>query len=102
MNSQGFTEHNFLKIASKVKPIIEYKFGNKTIRFKVIYNSVVDISQFFLFVSVDFKRISGTKKVKIKGNVMCECMSNEFKSVTKFIGMEDTQISFKCDTEKFY
>ena len=33
---------------------------------------------------------------------MNECMTNEFMTVSKLIGMEDKNIMFFCDTERFY
>jgi hypothetical protein len=94
MSFQVFTNNDFLKIVKKVKPTVEYSFGK---------NKIIDgLEKTLVGVLVDFKRISGTKKVQIKGNIMNECMTNEFMTVSKLIGMEDKNIMFFCDTERFY
>ena len=102
MSFQVFTNNDFLKIVKKVKPIVEYNFGKEKIIFEVDYRNVDGLEKTLVGVLVDFKRISGTKKVQIKGNIMNECMTNEFMTVSKLIGMEDKNIMFFCDTERFY
>ena len=102
MSSQVFTNNDFLKIVKKVKPTVEYSFRKNKIIFEVEYKNVDGLEKTLVGVLVDFKRISGTKKVQIKGNIMNECMTNEFMSVSKLIGMEDKNIMFFCDTERFY
>lgn len=102
MSFQVFTNNDFLKIVKKVKPTVEYSFGKNKIIFEVEYKNVYGLEKTLVGVLVDFKRISGTKKVQIKGNIMNECMTNEFMTVSKLIGMEDKNIMFFCDTERFY
>ena len=102
MSSQVFTHDVFLKIVNKVKPTVEYSFRKNKIIFEVEYKNVDGLEKTLVGVLVDFKRISGTKKVQIKGNVMNECITNQFMTVSKLIGMEDKHIMFFCDTERFY
>ena len=102
MSFQVFTNNDFLKIVKKVKPTVEQSFGKNKIIFEVEYKNVDGLEKTLVGVLVDFKRISGTKKVQIKGNIMNECMTNEFMTVSKLIGMEDKNIMFFCDTERFY
>jgi hypothetical protein len=102
MSFQVFTNNDFLKIVKKVKPTVEYNFGKNKIIFEVEYKNVDGLEKTLVGVLVDFKRISGTKKVQIKGNIMNECITNEFMTVSKLIGMEDKHIMFFCDTERFY
>jgi len=102
MSFQVFTNNDFLKIVKKVKPTVEYNFGKNKIIFVVEYKNVDGLEKTLVGVLVDFKRISGTKKVQIKGNIMNECITNEFMTVSKLIGMEDKNIMFFCDTERFY
>jgi hypothetical protein len=102
MSFQVFTNNDFLKIVKKVKPTVEYNFGKNKIIFEVEYKNVDGLEKTLVGVLVDFKRISGTKKVQIKGNIMNECITNEFMTVSKLIGMEDKNIMFFCDTERFY
>lgn len=102
MNSQVFTDDDFLNVVKKIKPTVEYAFGRSKIIFEVDYIKVDGLDRTLIGVMVDFKRIEGTKKVKIKGNVMNECIYNEFRNITKYIGMEDKNVMFFCDTERFY
>lgn len=102
MSSQHFTNDVFLRIVRKVKPTVEYSFGKNKIIFEVDYKNVDGLEKTLVGVLVDFKRVSGTKKVQIKGNVMNECITNQFRLVSKLIGMEDKQVMFFCDTERFY
>ena len=102
MSFQVFTNNDFLKIVKKVKPTVEYSFRKNKIIFEVEYKNVDGLEKTLVGVLVDFKRISGTKKVQIKGNVMNECITNQFMAVSKLIGMEDKNIMFFCDTERFY
>jgi hypothetical protein len=102
MSFQVFTNNDFLKIIKKVKPTVEYSFGKNKIIFEVEYKNVDGLEKTLVGVLVDFKRISGTNKVQIKGNIMNECITNEFMTVSKLIGMEDKNIMFFCDTERFY